>query len=186
MDDFLTQFKDKAKETINFLREELKTIRTGRANPSLVENILVETYGGQTKLKLYELASITTEGPTIIVILPFDPSTIQDIEKAILKNPINLSPKIQGNKIIIQLPPLSFEQREKFIKLLNQKVEEIKNRLRNIRDDIRKKIRQSFQEKIINEDTKFRLEKEIDKINEKIMDEIQILQENKKREIIEL
>lgn len=186
MDDFLNQFKNQAKEIVNLLKEELKTIRTGRANPSLVENIIVETYNGQTKLKLYELASITTEGPITIVIVPFDPSTIQDIEKAILKNPLNLSPKTQGNKILIQIPPLSTEQREKFIKLLNQKIEERKNRLRNLRDEIRKKIRQSFQNKEITEDIKFRLEKEIDKINEKIMEEIELLQENKKREIAEI
>jgi len=186
MEDFLNQFKDQSQPIINALKEQIKTIRTGRASPAIVENILVETYGGQSKLKLYELATISTEGPSIIIIIPFDPSTTSDIEKAILKSPINLSPQTQGNRIIIHLPPLSTEQREKFIKLLNQTVEEKRNNIRNLRDEIRKKIRQKFQEKQITEDIKFRLEKEIDNQSQKINQIIEEIKKKKAEEILNI
>ncbi len=184
MNDFTIRFKKEGENIVSQLKEELKTIRTGRANPSLVENILVETYGGQTTLKLYELATITTEGPQTLVIQPFDLSTIKDIEKAILKTPLNLSPKNQSNRLIINLPPLSEEQRQKYIKLLNQIVEEKKNRIRSLRDDIRKKIRQLLQEKQISEDKKFFIEKEIDRINQELNNQIDLIKESKRKEIL--
>ncbi|MCS6956487.1 MAG: ribosome-recycling factor, partial [Patescibacteria group bacterium] len=108
--DFVQEFKQKSQKIIDSLKEDLKSIRTGKANPSLVENLIIETYSGTTKLKLMELSTITTEGPTTLIVIPFDPSTIQDIEKAILKSPLGLSPSVQGTKIILKIPPLSTEQ----------------------------------------------------------------------------
>ena len=108
----LQDFKQQLSLTATALTEDLKTIRTGRANPIIVEQLVVDAYGGSTKLKLMELATITTEGPAALVIVPFDPSTVPDIEKAILKSPLGLSPQVQGTRIIIRIPPLSEEQRE--------------------------------------------------------------------------
>lgn len=186
MDQLLNQFQQEGEKAINFLKEDLKTIRTGRANPSLVENLIIEAYHGQSKLKLFELATITTEGPTTIIITPFDPTITSDIEKAIFKSPLSLTPQTQSNKIIIRLPPLSTEQREKFIKLLNQKIEEKKIVIRNLRDDTRKKIRQAYQEKSISEDIKFRLEKEVDNITQKLINQIESLHKTKKEEISQI
>jgi len=184
--DFFEQFKQQSTKTLALLKEELKTIRTGRANPALVENLTVEAYGGQSKLRLFELATISTEGPTALLIVPFDPSIIMDIEKAILKSPLGLSPRTQGNHIIIQLPSLSTEQREKLIKLLGQKIEEKKIVIRNLRDETRKKIKNSFEAKDISEDEKYRLEKEIDNLTQNLMTEIEIIKENKEKEISEV
>ena len=182
----IEQLKQQANKALNFLQEDLKTIRTGKSNPSLLENLLVETYGGQTKLKLMELATIVTEGPIALSVTPFDPSTLPDIEKAILKSSLGISPAIQGTRIIAKIPPLSQEQREKFVKLINQKAEERKNILRSYRDEARKKIKQQSESKEISEDTKFRLEKEIDTESQTLMEQLQKIREAKEKEIMEI
>ena len=182
----IEQLKQQANKALNFLQEDLKTIRTGKSNPSLLENLLVETYGGQTKLKLMELATIVTEGPTALSVTPFDPSTLSDIEKAILKSSLGISPSVQGTRIIAKIPPLSQEQREKFVKLINQKAEERKNILRNYRDEARKKIKQQYESKEISEDAKFRLEKEIDTETQTQMEQLQKIREAKEKEIMEI
>ncbi len=181
--DYINIFKNQSQKIIDFLKNDLKTIRTGRANPSLVENLIVETYGGSTKLKLMELSTITTNGATELLIIPFDSSIINDIEKTILKSPLNLTPIIQGQKIIIKIPPLSTEQREKFIKLVGVKVEEKKNQIRNLRDQIRKSIKINFEKKEITEDLKFKLEKEIDNITTQLMNQIEEIKTKKENEI---
>lgn len=185
-DDLISLFKKKSQKIIDFLKEDLKSIRTGRASPSLIENLEVETYGGSTKLKLLELSTITTEGPNILIVSPFDPSTIKDIEKAILKSPLGLSPSTQGGRIILKIPPLSTEQRDKFKKIASEKIEEKKNQIRNLRDDIRKNIKEKFEKKELTEDEKFRLEKEVDNLNSLITKEIDLIKQKKEQEIMEI
>lgn len=186
MNESITSFKDSAQKSVFHLKEDLKSIRTGRANPSLIENLIVEAYGGQTKMKVLELASIVADGPTALSVTPFDPSVIGDIERAILKSPLGISPAVQGNRILVKIPPLSQEQREKFIKLCNLKVEEKKNAVRNFRDEARKHIKMKFESKEITEDEKFRFEKELDSASQKIMEEIQNIKESKEKEIREV
>jgi len=184
--DIISTFNQQSSKTIASLKEDLKSIRTGRASPSLVENLNVETYGGQTKLRLLELATIITEGASSLSISPFDPSVIQDIEKAILKSPLGLTPATQGTKIIIRIPSLNTEQREKYIKVVREKVEEKKITIRNHRDDSRRIIKNSFEKKEMSEDEKYRLEKEIDTQSTKFMEEINVIKENKEKEIMEV
>jgi len=184
MDPILSNFNSSLQNIVFQLKEDLKSIRTGRANPSMIEGMMIETYGGQTKLKLMELATILTEGASVIVIQPYDPSTTQDIERAILKSPLGLSPQAQGQRISVRIPPLSQEQREKMAKLIGQKVEEKRVMARNIRDESRKKIRIQFDGKEISEDERYRLEKEIDNINQKYLSEINSIKESKEQEIM--
>lgn len=184
--DPLTEFKQQSLKVIENLKEDLKSIRTGRATPSLVENMMVEAYGGQSKLRMLELATITTDGPSALSIAPFDPSVLTDIEKSILKSPLGISPVVQGNKITLHIPALSQEQREKFIKLVGQKVEERKGIVRNLRDNARKSIKISFEKKEITEDDKFRQEKEIDIASQKYVEEIELHREHKETEIREV
>lgn len=186
MDPLISNFNSTLQQIVLRLKEELKTIRTGRANPAMLENLIVETYGGQTKLKIMEVATITTEGPSIILILPFDPSTIQDIEKTILQSPLGFSPQVQGTRILVKVPPLSEEQRIKFTKLIGQMVEDKKEVLRNERDNVRKTIKSQFESKTLSEDVKFRLEKEIDNIAQKVTAEIQTIKTSKEKEIMEV
>lgn len=182
----LNQYKTSLSQTISHLKDQLKTIRTGRANPSMIEDLLVETYGGSTTLKLKELSTIVTEGPSALIVAPFDPSTITDIEKAILKSPLGLTPATQGSRIMLRIPAMSQEQRDKFVKLVGQMIEDKRVVARNHRDDIRKKVKESFDLKELSEDEKYRIEKEIDVISQKIMEEIQKLKDLKEAEIREI
>ena len=181
-----SDFKSSSQKVIESLKEDLKSVRTGHASPSLVENLVVDAYSGTTKLRLLELATITTEGPSALSIIPFDSSTIQDIERSILKSPLGLSPLVQGARIIIKIPPLSSEQREKFVKIIGEKVEEKKVHIRNNRDSVRRILKGMFEKKEITEDDIFRLEKEVDTITQKFMEEIQLIRERKEKEIREV
>lgn len=186
MHPIVNDFKQSAEKSLLYLREDLKSIRTGKINPSLIENITVQTYQGQAQLKLVELGTTAVESPTTIAITPFDPSTISDIEKALLKSPLGINPLVQNTRIIVKLPPLSQEQREKLVKLINQKTEERKNIIRGFRDEARKKIKQLFESKKITEDEKFRFDKEIDSETQRLMEELQKIRQNKEKEILEI
>lgn len=171
---------------IQYARTELQAIRTGKASPSLVENIMVDAYAGQSRLKLQELSTISAQDPTTLIVTPFDPSTVGEIEKAILSSPLNLSPRVEGKMLRIMIPPLSEEQRINFVRLANQKAEEAKNHSRSSRDDARKRVKAAFEEKSLTEDEKFRLEKEIDEMTKKYVDEIEELKKRKQEEIMSL
>ena len=182
----LSEFKKNISLTITALKEELKSIRTGRANPTMVEDLIIEAYGGSTKLRLKELATITTDGASALLIAPFDPSTIVDIEKGILKSPLDISPQTQGARITIRIPPMSQEQRDKYVKLVGQIIEEKRSIVRNHRDDIRKKVRDEFDEKNLTEDDRYRLEKEIDTLTQKANEDIASVKAAKDTEIQEV
>lgn len=182
----IEDFKQQSEKTLLYLKEDLKSIRTGKSNPALLENLIIETYGGQTKSRLMELATIVGEGPSALSVTPYDPSTLADIERAILKSALGISPAVQGNRIIARIPPLSQEQREKYSKLVSQKVEEKKNVIRGFRDEARRKIKQQFEAKEIREDEKFKFEKDIDAASQQIMDELHLIRDNKEKEIMEI
>lgn len=184
--DILANFKTFTQKVIAGIKEDLKSIRTGRANPALLEGIVAEVYGGSTKLRISELATITTEGPTALVIVPFDPSTVADIERAIQKSPLGLNPQSQGTRITVRIPPLSQEQREKMLKVIGQIIEEKKGMVRNQRDECRKTVRNQEENKEITEDDKYRLEKEIDIISQNASAEIQKIKDAKEAEIMEV
>lgn len=179
----INDFKSLAQRTIAVLKEDLKQIRSGRANPSMFEGIEVEAYGGATVMKLKEMATMATEGAATIIIVPFDPSTANDIERAIQKSPLSVTPQNEGTKILIRIPPMSQEQREKMIKVVSQKIEERKVIIRNQRDDVRRKIKNMQESKEITEDDKFRMEKEVDTINSSLMSEVDDIKESKEAEI---
>lgn len=186
MNEIVSQFKTNVQTITQGLKEELKGIRTGRANPGMIENIQVETYNGTMKLKLLEIASITNEGNSALMILAFDPSTVSDIEKAILTSPLGINPQTEGTKIILRIPPLSQEQRLKYTKLAAQLVEDTKNKIRFARDEARKKIKRLQDDKEISEDDRYRSEKEIDQITTASNEELLTIKEHKEKEIMEV
>lgn len=186
MNDLLSHFKKNVQGNVHMLKEELKTIRTGRANPGMVENLPVEAYGGSMKMKLMELASILTEGTSALLVVPFDPSTTQDIEKAIQASPLGINPQTEGHKMILRIPPLSEEQRIKYVKFVSQLIEDTKNKIRSERDDVRKKLKKLEEEKAITEDELYRCEKEIDQVTTASGEELQSIKSNKEKEIMEV
>ncbi|MFO0703528.1 MAG: ribosome-recycling factor [Patescibacteria group bacterium] len=183
MKTIIPELKKHFENNINRLKEELKTIRTSHASPALIEGLEVETYGGTTTMRLMEMATLTNEGPTALLVVPFDPSTLQDIERAIIKSPLGLSPNTQSGRIIITVPALSTEQREKYVKLVGSLVEEFRSTVRGYRDDARKKIKHAIEAKEITEDDKFRLEKQVDEETQKTNEAIQTIKESKEKEI---
>jgi ribosome recycling factor len=182
----ISEFRSQSNIAIDQLKEDLRTVRTGRAHPSLVDGVQIDAYGGSTKMRLKELSTITTEGPTTIIIVPFDPGTIPDIEKGILASPLGLTPKNQGSRILITIPPMNEEQREKMIKLVGQMVEDKKEYIRKKRDEARKKIKHAADAKEMGEDERYRLEKDLDTETHDLMDEISKIKDHKEKEIREV
>lgn len=179
----MLQFRRELEEIVKSTREELASVRTGKVSPSLVENLTVDAYQGQSKLKLMELASISTTDASTLLVSPYDRAVIQDIEKAILDSPLGLSPRVKEDKIYIEVPPLTAEQRQKFLKVISQKVEEGRETLRFARGEIRKKVKTTFDDKEMTEDNKYRIEKEIDKAAKEYQDKLENLKEKKEAEI---
>jgi len=183
MNNPISELKKHYEAIVLKLKDDLKSIRTNHASPALLENIEVEVYGGSMKMRLMELATINNDSPTVLAVVPFDPTTTQDIERAIQKSPLGLSPSTQTNKIIITLPALSEEQRNKYVKLANEMEEEYRQILRGYRDEIRKKIKHAFELKEVSEDEKYRYEKQVDEETQKANEQVQLLKEKKEIEI---
>lgn len=140
---------------------ELAKLRTGRALPSMVEDLLVEAYGVQTPLK--QLATITTPEPQLIQISPFDPSTIKDVADAIRKNEsLGFNPVDDGRIVRIQVPPLTTERRQQIVKQLGEKQEEAMIGLRKSRHEAQDAINNAKKDKTIGEDEAKRLQKQVD------------------------
>jgi ribosome recycling factor len=131
LDDVLLEADDKMSKAVEFLKQELSGLRTGKASPSLVENIQVEYYGTQTRLR--QLAGIATPEPRLIVINPYDPTSLQAVEKAILAANIGITPINDGRIIRIPIPELSEERRKELVKVGHRMSEEARVAIRNVR-----------------------------------------------------
>jgi len=136
-DELLKEFHPKINESIEHLKNELSTIRTGRASAGLVENLRVSYYGANTPLS--QMANITIPDAQTIFIQPWDRSSISSVEKAISTSDLNLNPSNDGERIIIKLPPLTEERRQEFVKIVKNKAEETKISIRNHRQDMMEK-----------------------------------------------
>lgn len=131
MDPTLTDTHQKIQNALTHLQRELSTIRAGRANPSLLEEISVMAYG--SRMKLMEVGTIAAPQPTLLTVQVWDASIVKDVEKAIMEANLGLNPSTEGNVVRVPIPPLSEERREEFAKLARQKGEEIKVEIRQIR-----------------------------------------------------
>jgi len=180
----LSDVRPKMEKVLEIVRGEISSIRTGRASSSLVENIDCFVYGGTQKLKVVELGTISTPDPQTIMIQPFDPSIIGEIRQGIERANIGLVPIVDGEIIRIKIPPLSSERRQEFIKLLHHHLENGRIMIRQIRHDKMIDIRKAFEEKLLNEDEKFRLEQELQKITDEFVEKIGEMGERKEEELL--
>ena len=166
-------------KTIDALKKDFLQIRTGRANPAMVEDIKVEYYGALTPLN--QMGSITTPEPRLIVITPYDKTVIKNIEKAILTSGMGFSPNNDGVVVRIPLPELTGDRRKELVKVLKQKSEEKKVAIRNIRrdinDDIKKDNADSSQDQIKG------LTDQIQKLTDSYISKIQEMTDSKEKEI---
>ncbi len=150
VDDILLETEDKMNKAVEFLQQEFVGLRTGKASPSLVENIAVEYYGANTRLK--ELAGIATPEPRLIVINPYDPSALPAIEKAILAANIGVTPMNDGRVIRVPIPELSEERRKELIKVAKRMAEDQRVAIRNLRRDANELIKGLQKDSKISED----------------------------------
>jgi ribosome recycling factor len=152
-------------KAVEFMMHEFAAIRTGKASPALVEGIDVTTYGSSMKLK--QLALITAPEPRLLVIQPFDAGTVQDIQKAILESNIGITPAIDGKIIRLRIPELSEERRKDLVRTVNKLSEESRVRIRACRREAMDGVKKLEKEHVITEDELERTEKEIQKLTDK-------------------
>lgn len=180
------EVSSKFQKVIDLLTVDISGIRTGRATTALVENIVVPAYGGTQRLKIMELASLSAPDPTQIIINPWDKSIIGDIKKGILEANIGMNPNIDGEIIRIVISPLTTEDREKFVKLLSQKLENGRVMVRKVRGDEMHEIKKKFEEKALTEDEKFAQEKKLQDLTDQFIGKIEEMGEKKKAELLQI
>jgi len=181
-----SQVRQKMQAVIETAAEDINAIRTGRVTPTLVEGIMCPTYGGQQRMRVMEVASITAPDPQTLVISPWDKSIIGDIKKGLLEANLGLNPNIDGEIIRLSFPPLTGEDRERYVKLLGTKVEQGKVMVRQVRGDALKEILKAFEEKQITEDDKFAQEKKLQEITDEFTKKIDSMGEKKKAELLQV
>ena len=180
------EVKRKMDEVLHALSEDLSSIRTGRAAPALVENVVVSAYGGAQRLKVMEMASITATDPQTLVIEPWDKSVIGEIRQGILAANIGMNPSIDGEIIRISMPLMTSEDREKYVKLLGAKLENAKISVRQVRGDTMRDIKDKFESKEITEDQKFSQEKKLQEITDEFVGKIDERGKVKEQELLKV
>ena len=181
-DQIVTETESKMKKTLEVLQNELKTLRTAKASTALVENIKADFYGTPTPLK--QMAVLAAPQPDMIVIKPFDPTSIKEIEKAIKNSDLSLAPIVDGKLVRLSIPPLTEERRRQLVGQVKQIGEQAKIGIRNIRRDANKHLETEEKGKLITEDDRKKGNKQIDDITKKYTDEIDHAVKHKSDEIM--
>jgi len=174
--------ESKMKKAVESLKDELKAVRSGRAATGLVENIKADFYGTPTPLK--QMATLATPQMDMIVIKPFDPASIKEIEKAIKASDLSIAPIVDGKIIRLNIPALSEERRIQLVQQTKQTGEQTKVTIRNIRRDANKHLEKQQKDKLITEDDLDKGKKQIDDITKQYIDRIDELIKNKSNEIM--
>lgn len=184
MDPNLNQAQVNMQKILDILKNDLSTVRVGKAAPSIVENVVVHAYQGTQTLKVVELAQIAAVDSQTIVITPYDQSIIGEINKAILEGNVGLTPIIDGTIIRISIPPLSEERRQQLVSLVNQKLEGGKIQVRQVRHEAINDFKKQLSDKEISEDDMIRLEKETQRLTDETIAEIEALGKKKEEELM--
>ena len=165
VEDILLDAEERMDKALNHLKTNLAGIRTGRAAPGLLDSVKVTVYGSQTPLK--QLVSVGAPEPQQLVIRPFDPSVIKDIEKAIVASELGLNPQNDGRIIRINIPPLSTDTRKKLVARIKELAEETRVSIRNVRRDANKAIETAEKDKAISEDDRDTAKEEVQELTKK-------------------
>jgi len=182
--EMINSLKGQIQKVMDLIKNDLGSVRTGRATPALVENISIVTYGGSTKLRVMELATISVTDSQTIMISPFDQATREDIRKGIVDANTGLNPSDDGNVLRITIPPLSTERREELIKMMHHKLENGKVMIRQARHDSMTELKKDSE--ALSEDDQSRLEKDIQKVIDDAVDSIDSLGRQKEQELLSL
>lgn len=181
--DIKKDLDDKMRKAIEAVRREFMEVRTGRAHPGLIEGMHVDYYGTPTMIK--QVASISVPDPKTIVIQPWDPSVIPEIEKVIMNSKMGVTPNNDGKVIRLSVPPLSTERREELKKVVKDMAEHGRISLRTIRREANDKIKKLESEHQVSEDESFRAQDEIQKLTDKYIKEVDDILAAKNKDLIE-
>lgn len=177
------QYEDRMQQALSHCEEELKKVRTGRANPGMLDGIMVEAYGA--KMPLLQVATITVPEPQQLAVAPFDPMNLAAIIKAIRDDQtLGLNPSDDGRVVRLSIPPLTTERRQQIVKQLGDKVEETRISLRNIRHDALKDAKAKKEAKELSEDGVKRVEKSLDDAMQSAQGRLDSLSKAKEQEIM--
>ncbi|MFY7969436.1 MAG: ribosome recycling factor [Pirellulaceae bacterium] len=183
VDEIVMDAEERMEKAIGVLRNNLAGIRTGRATPGLVDSVKVSVYGSLTPLK--QLASVGAPEPQQLVIRPFDPSTIKEIEKAIVASDLGLAPQNDGRIIRLNIPPLSTDVRKKLVTRIKELTEESKVAIRSIRRDANKAIETAEKDKVVGEDASNKAKDEVQELTKKFEASASDLAKGKEAEVME-
>ncbi len=175
--------KLKMDKSVSLLAQELSKLRTGRASPALLDGVKVEYYG--SILPLNQVASISIPEPRLMIIQPWDKTTLAAIEKAIFKSAIGLTPNNDGNVIRLAIPPLTTERRDELVKLVQRLGENTKVAIRNVRREANSEIKKEEKEKKISEDESYHSQEEIQKTTNEYIERVDEILKKKEKEIRE-
>jgi ribosome recycling factor len=184
LDELFAELNSRMQKATDGLAKELATIRAGRATPALLDNIMVDYQG--TSVPIRQLATLSIPEANLIIIQPWDRTSLRDIERAILTANIGLNPANDGNIIRVIIPPLSEERRKELVKFVSRKVEERRVAIRNIRRDGIEKLREMEKNKEISEDELKNNTKKIDQLTEACVGRVSELGQSKEKEIREI
>ena len=182
LDDILLEAEEKMAKTDEVVQHEFTGIRTGKASPVLVENIMVEVYGSNMRIR--ELAGITTPEPRVLAIQPWDASTVHAIEKAILKSNLGVTPAVQGKVIRLVMPELSQERRQEMVKLAHKLAEDGRVAVRHVRRDAIEAVKKESKTGGVAEDQGKVAEKDIQKLTDQYIAKIDVHLAGKEKEIM--
>ena len=181
-----SQVTSKMTQVLGLVAGDIASIRTGRVTSALIENVIVPVYGGTQHLRIVEVASISVSDPQTLVLSPWDKSIIGDIRQGILAANIGMNPSIDGEIIRIIMPPLTTEDREKYVKLLSTKLESGRVMLRQVRADTMHEIKKKFEAKEITEDDRFAQEKKLQELTDSYVAKVDNLGEAKKEDLLQI
>ena len=182
-DEILLDVEERMEKAIRKLKSDLAGIRTGRANPGLVDSLRVEVYGSPVPIK--QIASVGAPEPNQIVIRPYDPTTLKDIEKAIQTSDLGFNPQNDGRLIRLNVPPLSTEVRRKMVGRIKELAEESKVAVRNIRRDGNKAADQGEKDKELSEDDRDNVKEEIQELTKTYESQATELAKAREKEVME-
>jgi len=184
INDILSQSEQKMEKAVQNLSKELASVRAGRANPALLDKVQVDYYGVQTPLN--QLANISAPEPRLLVIQPWDKSALENIEKAILKSDLGLTPNNDGNIIRIAIPQLTEERRKELVKIVKKMAEDCRVAIRNIRREANEEIKNKEKSGEISQDESRRLQDNVQELTDKYIEKVKEILAVKEEEIMEV
>lgn len=181
LDEVLLECEDKMEKTLTFLREQFSGLRTGKASPALVENVKVQYYGAPTRLR--EIAGISTPEPRLILISPYDPTALVEIEKAILAANLGVTPMSDGRVIRVPIPELSQERRQEMTKVARRIAEETRVAIRNVRRESNEHAKRLQKDGVVTEDERDDALQQIQKMTDDLIAKTDAVLHDKEKEI---